>query len=266
MGAGARLGLVSGGVSRRGCAARGLLACVAIVSVVSIGCGGGGDCFDEPAVQFEMRVVSVLPWDDPDPIAGAEVCLDEPVQCPCVETNESGFARLEVPADSEVLLVVRRDTRMDNIVQRVTGSEDVSSDVRMTKVSDFEAVGGIVHEAGLDPTKGHVGIGLLPPAGGSAAGAQVTMQSVDGADAGMPTYFRNLFPSDGTSTDEDGVAFYVNVPPGDYEVTSDALLQCGAIESGLVRPETDGTVRTVEVQVRPETITQVSAVQCSLGE
>ncbi|MFW5921349.1 MAG: carboxypeptidase-like regulatory domain-containing protein [Polyangiales bacterium] len=248
--------LVGGGGARAGL-------CL-FVALTASGCGGEGRCFDREPVQLEIRAVSVLPFDDPDPIEGAEVCLVEPVECGCATTKESGFARLDVPSESEILVTITKPMLMTNIVQRVAKDEDLSSDVRITRRSDFEAVGMLIEDP-VDPSMGHVGIGLLPPPGGSAAGARVTLHGLDDGSEREAVYFDNLVPkTDRESTDEKGIAFFVNVPPGDYEVRSPSLEQCAAIESGLERRAEDGTLRAMEVEVRRDAITQASAVQCDL--
>lgn len=234
------------------------------LAVVAAGCGGDR-CFDKEPVELELRAVGVLPFDDPDPLEGAEVCLSEPVECGCATTNESGFARIDVPSGEEILVTISKDMRMTNIVQRVVATEDISVDVRITRRSDFEAVGDLIMDP-IDPSMGHVGIGLLPPSGGSAAGAQVTLHSSDGDAEPQPVYFDNLVPkTDRDSTDDSGLAFFVNVPPGEYEVQSESLPQCAAVESGLERRNEDGSLVAMEVEVRGDAITQASAVQCDLG-
>lgn len=236
------------------------VAACAAVAILAWGCGGDGRCFDGEAVELEIRAVGVLPFDDPDPIEGAEVCLSKPVECGCATTNESGFARLDVPANDDIQVSISKDMRMTNIVQRTVDTEDLASEVRITRRSDFEAVGMLV-DSPIDPSLGHVGVGLLPPPGGSAAGAQVVLHDSDRE----AVYFENLVPrTDRDATDEDGVAFFINVPPGTYEVRSDSLAMCAAVESGLERLADDGSVEAMEVEVRRDAITQASAVQCDL--
>lgn len=250
-------------VTRRG--GVGAAACTSLALVMLAGCGGSDQCFDGEAVELEIRAVGVLPFDDPDPIADAEVCLEEPVDCGCATTNESGFARIDVPAESEILVSISKPMLMTNIVQRVVETDDLSSDVRITRRSDFEAVGMLLDDP-IDPSQGHVGIGLLPPPGGSAAGARVTLHDLADGSETEAVYFDNLVPrGDLESTDDDGVAFFINVPPGDYEVRSDSLAQCAAVESGLERRGGDGSISAMEVEVRGDAITQASAVQCDLG-
>ena len=231
---------------------------------VSSACGGGGApaCFDGPTIALDMRAQTTLPWNAPRPVPGAEICIEAPTDCGCQPVDATGYATLDLPTNSEVTTLIQADGYVPNLGLVATGTDDFTLAVRMSPVDEFAFVFSTL---GLtnDPTAGHVGGGLLPATGGDASGATMTLTSLADATTYDPTYFVARVPNaSATATDTDGLAFFFNLPPGRYELSSSALAGCGAVETGLPRFDTGGALRAIEVEVRAGMISAVSAVQC----
>jgi hypothetical protein len=231
------------------------------------GCGSSGPSpFDGGAVNLEIRAVAAIPLGPgAPPIADAEACLVGPVTGSCVNTDTQGFASLPVPANGEITVIVAKDGSLSNVAHRVTAEADVTLASRMTSDAQFDFLFSFVAPQVRDLSRGHVGIGLFPPMGGNASGAMVELVPLDGGSAVSPIYFTNMMVPDLmlTSTSSNGLAFFLNVQPGRYEVRSTHLAYC-VIESGWPRSETPGgPVRGIELEVRANMITGVSGVQCA---
>lgn len=211
-----------------------------------------------------MRAQTTLPWNAPRPVAGAEVCVEAPMDCGCELVGDDGFATLALPPGAEVTTVIRADGYVPNLGLVATGSRDFSLAVRLSRTDEFDFVFTSVGLT-MDPAAGHVGVGLLPATGGDASGATMTLTSLGDGTTYAATYFTARVPDvAATVTDTDGLAFFFNVPPGRYELTSDALATCGAVETGLPRMDGAGGLRAIEVEVRAGMISAVSAVQCGM--
>lgn len=209
-----------------------------------------------------MRAQTTLPWNSPRPVVGAEVCVQAPMDCGCVPVDDTGFATLALPPNSEVTTLIQADGYVPNLGLVATGTRDFSLAVRLSRSDEFDFV---FNSLGLtmDPAAGNVGVGLLPATGGDASGATMSLTSLADGTTFTPSYFVARVPdASATATDTDGLAFFFNVPPGRYELTSDGLAGCGAVETGLPRRDAAGDLRAIEVEVRAGMICAASAVSC----
>jgi len=134
--------------------------------------------------------------------------------------------------------------------------------VRLSRTDEFDFV---LSTLGLtsDPSAGHVGVGLLPATGGDSSGFTVSLVSLADGTVYDATYLVSRVPdASATTTGTDGLGLFFNIPPGRYELTSDALSGCGAVETGLPRVDGSGALSGIEVEVRAGMISAASAVQC----
>lgn len=225
-------------------------------------CGDASVCPEGETVTMNVRVQTVLPWADPRPVSGAEVCLEGPTPCDCVLADDEGFATLQVPANSEVTVVMSADRTLPNIGQRITTDTDVALAARLTRQTDFGIFLGLVMMNMVDG-RGHIGIGFLKAPGGDSSGATVSLLSLDDGSMHNAIYIAGLGPDlTATATDEEGLAFFLNVPPGRYSITSNFFANCAAVESGWPRLRA-GQIESVEVVVQAGAITGMSAVNCN---
>lgn len=111
-------------------------------------------------------------------------------------------------------------------------------------------VSGITH-ATLDNTTGQIGVQAVDCLGTQALGVRV---SISGADAGalIPTYLAQGFPSPSArQTDDQGIALFLNVPPGNYDIIAKPVALSGRESSKVSVYVHAGTLTEVALAPTP---------------
>jgi hypothetical protein len=191
-----------------------------IAAIAVTGCGESSN-ENAPAgtVGFELEVIAFEPGEDDVTVSGAEVCVADTSNCGT--TDADGLVELTLPANSEVTLTVTADGYSPVVSPQLTTDVD-SAEIRTALLT--ESVASLL--AGVLGTP-------YPFEGVGAIAISVLTPPITANDNGIPgvtcvldneaTYYldENGFPSfDLTATARpDGVCGYVEMAPGEYEVS-----------------------------------------------
>ena len=170
-------------------------------------------------VMAEIQVLEFLPATPFPPVAGVEVCVygtDE-----CATTDADGSVRLELPANAETAVTFRRDGYVPGITPYTTGNADLSVGTLATSESLIQTLASVLNSEWPTDGTGVVSVGTIgadPFVFGEDGISGVTFS---GVAEGRRYYFDGAIPSTAidATTRSLGSGGYVEMPPGDYEVT-----------------------------------------------
>ena len=192
---------------------------LSIVAAAACGSSDDGGGSGQGTVTAEIQVLEFLPTTPFPPLTGFEVCVYDGDECAI--TDADGRARLELPANAETGVTLRREGYVPGITPYTTGDTDLSVATLATSESLIQTLATVLSsEWPMDGT-GVVSVGTIgadPFVFGENGIAGVT---ISGSDAGRQYYFDGSVPSTAinATTDSLGSGGYVEIPPGDYEVT-----------------------------------------------
>ncbi len=220
-------------------------------------CGG----FD-PSIIIDLSVQRLtLNVSDTRPVQ-AEVCPFLPRECPCLSTDENGFLRARLPADTEVLVELRAPRYQTTVATATFGSIDRGVTARLADRTTVNAIARVLGEA-PDPARGHIAFRTAPADDGSVVGTRFTVRNLDTGDEVRVAYLSAGLPSwDAPGTDDTGSAFVVNVEPGRYRIESPVLPTCGLTDAGWPRYDESGDLEAIETVVHADAITLIDVLRC----
>lgn len=191
-----------------------------IATMAVAGCGeSSNDSPPAATVSFELEVIAFEPGEDDVTVSGAEVCVEDTSNCGT--TDADGQVVLTLPANSEVTLTAIAE-----------GYSSVLSPQITTDVDATEIRTALLTESVTELLAGVLGT-QYPFEGVGAIALSVLTAPTTANDNGIPgvtcdlateaTYYldENGFPSFdlAATTRPDGVCGYVELAPGEYEVT-----------------------------------------------
>ena len=90
--------------------------------------GSGGTGGSSATVMIDLSVLQFEPGTNVDPpLEGAEVCVENTTNC--VTSDAAGMARLEIPANSELALLVTADGFGPTVTPQTTTDQDITTQV-----------------------------------------------------------------------------------------------------------------------------------------
>ena len=196
---------------------------VALLFVLAVaGCSDSdGDSQEPDTVQLDLEVIEFEPGTSVDPpLEGAEVCVADTGNCAISDTE--GMVTLEIPADSEIELLVTADGYAPTITPQTTTDQDITTQVTPLLT---DAVATVLSGALGAP---------YPPDGTGVVAVSVLTAPIDDQDngiagvtlttSGSETLFyldENEIPRSDLSatTEPSGAGGLIDVPPGTVELT-----------------------------------------------
>jgi len=236
---------------------------ITTAAIALMGCGESSDQSSPAAtVGFELEVIAFEPGEDDVIVSGAEVCVADTSNCGTTDAN--GLVELTLPANSEVTLTVVADGYGPVVSPQLTTDVD-STEIRTALLT--ESVTALL--AGVLGTP-------YPFEGVGAIAVSVLTAPITAVDNGIPgvtcvlgtepTYYldENGFPSfDLTATTRpDGVCGYVEMAPGEYEISLGGTASNCAPVSAWPGSGAD----SIRLPVRAGSFTQAFVVCDAVGE
>lgn len=237
----------------------------ALVTLASSSCAGEPEPYCggfDPAVTYDLSLQRLsTDLSDMRPVQGL-LCPRLPRECPCLETDEEGRIRAELPAESEILAEVQAPGFLTTIATTTTGTEDRLAILRVVDRATVSVLASLLDER-VDATRGHVGLRVAPVEGADLTGTVLVLRHVETGAEQRLLYAADGLPSpEATSTDETGVALGVNLVPGRYRLESDVLATCGFADAGWPRYDESGRIVAVELEVRASAVTLIDVLSC----
>ena len=170
---------------------------------------------DMSAVAFGGVVVD---FSTQMPVMGAAVCV-YPGNTVCGTTDAMGKYALTVPGNSQIMLSFSAPKYITAYTEHVIGSTAAGINYQILKTGTDILLAGAVGKSQDFAKDGLLVVTITDAKNAFLAGA--TIAAAPAAGDG-PYYFGTKGIPDGTamSTSANGVAFYLNTPPADYEVTA----------------------------------------------
>jgi hypothetical protein len=215
-----------------------------------------------PSVTYELQLQRLtLDVSDTRPVQGS-ICPVLPRECDCIETDENGNLRAQLPTNTDVLVEARAPGYVTTIVTTTTGTEDRFATPRVIDRTALSVLASLVGER-LDASRGHLGMRLSAVEGADLTGTTYVLRHLDTGDEHRVIYTASGSPSlEATSTDETGVGLGVNLPTGRYRVESEAIPTCRVADGGWARFDADGRLEALELEVRAGAVTLIDALRC----
>jgi hypothetical protein len=149
------------------------------------------------------------------PVVGAEICIFEDDEIPCVLSNESGRYELTGPQNADVLISYAADGRYPKLRHRRIEAED--EDLSIFNMQTVEWIAAQFDRIGIVPDSER-GV-LVVQIFGSIEGATVALEPAAGEGPFYTGPGEELDPMLDSATVEGlGVAAFVNVPEGEYSL------------------------------------------------
>ncbi len=233
------------------------------VSVVGLACEGpqpycGG--IVDPLV-YEMSLSELSPELDMFVPVQGELCAQVPL-CECVSTDVEGRIRVEVPRETDLLAEIRAPGYLTTLLCHTSGDIDRVVTLRVLDRDLLTIIGGAIGER-IDRTAGQLIARAGPAEGADVTGTVFALHNLDTGEDVRVYYTSSGVPSaDPTSSDDTGIVFGVNVPPGSYELRSDTFASCGIVDAGWPRYDAEGRLQALAVEVRAGQVTLVDAQRC----
>ena len=212
---------------------------------------------DDPAggatVNLSIQVTNIL---SNEAEADTEVCVIRPSMGACGTSDAMGNVTLAAPAMADVAV---RYTKTDfwPLIHMVTtnGDHAIEADIANNIAVNVAAAGAMMTP---EPGKGQLLVQLAEPEGANTdlAGAAITLST--GAPA---VYFgEDQIPDAAlTETTDLGLTAFINLDPGEYEVTlAHPSVTCAYTESGWL---TDEPTR-VRVWIEADSLTTAAFLEC----
>lgn len=191
-----------------------------IAALAVTGCGESSDQSAPAAtVGFELEVIAFEPGEDDLTVSGAEVCVADTSNCGTTDAN--GLVELTLPANSEVTLTVTADGYSPVLSPQLTPDVD-STEIRTALLTESVTMllAGVLGTPYPFEDVGAIAISALTAPITASDNGIPGVTCVLGNEA---TYYldENGFPSfDLTATTRpDGVCGYVEMAPGEYEIS-----------------------------------------------
>lgn len=225
-----------------------------------------GGCADDGSEgQLEYTVVVEF-WDfGPDriPVAGAEVCVDDPPG-ECGTTDAVGATTLQVPRQSDVVVRVTHPELFPALYPITLGPDD---DGRVDNLAPYSTsiVEAVAVSLGMtaDPALGHVTLGAVPSSP-DHVGEVITLIDPATGEAGPRSYYLgedNLPDPGATATSSSANTVVPNVPPGEWAFDTSFAERCD-VYRGWVDPGPEGEP-VIRFPVRAGHVTITNVQDCA---
>lgn len=167
------------------------------------GTGSGGTGGSSDTVTIELTVIAFEPGEDNVNVPGAEVCVADSTNC--ATTDAEGLVVLTLPANAEIALTVIAEGFTPTLAPQTT--TDVDLTMLQTAVLSDTIAALLAGVLGTPYPLGDVGLIAI---------SALTDPPTDD-DNGIPgvTYTLDLM----ATTAPDGVGGYIELSPGEYEIT-----------------------------------------------
>jgi hypothetical protein len=189
-----------------------------LATTVLLGCGSGSK--SDKTVTLDLTVVEFEPGSDVDtPFEGAEVCVADTSNC--ATSDVDGIAQLEIPANSELALLVTAEGYTPTLTPQTTSDQDING--QLTPLLSDETVtllAGVLNTPYPPGDNGIVAISVLtaPVTGSNNGIAGVTI--TPHPEATVFYLDENEFPTRdlSTTTAPSGAGGLIEVAPGTWEI------------------------------------------------
>ena len=189
---------------------------VALSFLLAASCSS--DPSPEANVTLELTVLDFSPTTFYPPVSGAEVCLRGTDSC--AETDGTGLAVLEVPAESEIAVTITKDGYLPALSPQTTGTETLQRETLALTLALAETLGAVLDTPIPPDGTGAISLTALdvPTLNGANGIDGATWSIMD--STGKRFYFEGQVPSldaEATTTPL-GSGGFVELPPGEYDV------------------------------------------------